>query len=150
VVCGGIAGLALFGDPSSAPLMNSDTELSEAHPDGRAPPRDEHIEYGGMIMLTGSDSGGAFGMEVGRAFAVRLPEDRMSGYLWTLSVPAGITEDSESSEPSPKDQEVVGPGGSRTWTMHAEQPGRYLITAAYRRAGEETPADSFSVIIDVA
>jgi predicted secreted protein/putative hemolysin len=120
----------------------------EAHPRDGAP-LDTQVGTGGMITLGAAESGGTFSIESGRAFAISLDENPTTGYGWVLSLPGGITQDSESFEPPAEG--LVGAGGVRTWTMHGEAPGSYEITAEYIRSWETgaEPAANFSVTIEI-
>lgn len=123
--------------------VEGDAKLVRPEPVSHAPPLDGRVGYGGMITLGVAEDGGVFYMEPGRVFAVRLVEP--GGTCWTLSLPEGIVEGSEGLEPLEED----GVNSIRTWTMHAEEPGSYLITGTCLQDTSSGAPDTFSITIEV-
>jgi predicted secreted protein/putative hemolysin len=127
----------------------------EAHPDGAppagAPPLDEQVDYGGMVVLTEAENGGTVTFEAGRVFAVSLEENPSTGYAWRLNVTEGLINDSEGFEPASGDGELVGAPGVHTWTFHGETQGTYAIEGIYARPWEEPTGaeEHFNLTVEI-
>jgi inhibitor of cysteine peptidase len=84
-------------------------------------------------VYTERDNGRAVQEPLGETFGLRLPENPATGYSWNLSIPAGLTLSRDEYLPSSTGVQVVGAGGTRSFTMGAAKTGGWNITAEYRR-----------------
>jgi inhibitor of cysteine peptidase len=96
-------------------------------------------------VYTEADNGKAVQEPLGETFAVRLQENPTTGYSWNLSLPAGLTLSRDEFIPSQTAVQLVGAGGTRSFTLVAENRGDGNITTEYRRpwvpAGTVTRVD---------
>jgi predicted secreted protein len=108
---------------------------------------------GGTTELTAADSGSAIEVGNGESIVIKLDANSTTGYGWQ-QVP-GLDESvvklvSESYEPTAASPEIVGVGGTDTWTYQAVGAGTTTIALAYQRASDPTAAQSFTVNVTVA
>jgi inhibitor of cysteine peptidase len=104
---------------------------------GTVPPR--------FPVYTEADSGKTVHEPLGETFAVRLQENPSTGYSWNLSLPDGLILSRDEFIPPATGGQVVGAGGTRSFTILAAESGGWNITAEYRRpwvpAGTVTRVD---------
>jgi inhibitor of cysteine peptidase len=85
-------------------------------------------------IYTEADSGKAVQESLGETFAIRLPENPTTGYSWNLSLPEGIILSRDEYIPPQNAGQILGAGGTRSFTLVAETRSEGNITAEYRRA----------------
>ncbi|WP_374686066.1 protease inhibitor I42 family protein [Promineifilum sp.] len=99
-----------------------------------------------------NDDGQTVAMTVGDAFQLSLPENRSTGYVWSIVVnddailwPSGEPAYEIEGEPMP------GAGGRVTFTFEAVGPGAITLELINARPGETAvePADTFALAVTV-
>jgi predicted secreted protein len=77
------------------------------------------------------------------------PENPSTGYTWTLTLPAGVTEVSDDyAGPTAAASPIVGAGGTRTWVVRIDQVGEYALRGTYARPWESRrPPSRFVVTV---
>jgi len=90
-------------------------------------------------------------LALGETLSLHLPENRSTGYRWTISS-AGepaivVLSDTYEAVPGPP-----GRPGVHVWQLRAVRLGEGRFELAYRRPweGEQPPARSFSLVLRVA
>ena len=84
-------------------------------------------------VYTEADNGRSVEVPVGGTFTIQLQENPTTGYSWNLSLPVGITLSRDEYTPSATGEGIVGAGGVRSFTLAADEPGGWNVTAEYRR-----------------
>lgn len=123
--CGGSGS----GSASPAPLATA-IGVSDSPSDGKATFVGVAVQAGGQVTMT-------------------LVENPTTGYGWTFRLSPGVTEVSSTfTGPSPAPSPLMGAGGTRTYVVKVDQPGVYVVGAAYARPWEsKMPAKTFTVQI---
>jgi inhibitor of cysteine peptidase len=108
---------------------------------------------GGTTELTAADSGKAIQVANGESIVIRLDANSTTGYSWQQA--PGLDESvvklvSESYQQATASPDMVGVGGTDTWTYQAVGAGTTTIALAYQRASDPTAAQSFTVNVTVA
>ena len=108
---------------------------------------------GGTTELTAADSGKAIEVANGESIVIRLDANSTTGYSWQQA--PGLDESvvklvSESYQQATASPDMVGVGGTDTWTYEAVGAGTTTIALAYQRASDPTAAQSFTVNVTVA
>jgi len=125
VACGGSSrGLA-----TPTPLVTA-IGVSDSPGDGKATSVNVAVQAGGQVTLT-------------------LAENPTTGYRWAFMLSPGLTQVSSTfAAPSPSPSPLMGAGGRRTYVVKVDQPGVYVVGAAYARPWEaKMPAKTFTVQI---
>jgi inhibitor of cysteine peptidase len=109
----------------------------------------------GPLKLAQSDNGKAFTVKAGDEIQVVIPGNATTGYSWI----AVLTDKDaavlvQQGEPvyaeDAADSEVVGAGGTYTFTFEAASAGQVTLKLVYERAWEHVaPAQTFEVQITV-
>ena len=101
-----------------------------------------------QVELGRDQSGTTVRLEVGEELAVRLPENRTTGYRWET-----VASDDAVVAPGGDDYEVAGTGhgggGSHRFRFRAVGAGRATVALALRRPWETAAADRFEVAVEV-
>jgi len=123
----------------------------------------ERVIASAKIHLTEADSGSRVSVPLGAVVAIRLKENRTTGYGWQLENPsdptitgaAAVVGDAlqlglDKSVKSTK--QLIGAGGSHVFLLAAKNVGESVVHAAYRRPWlpvTDEPASVFTVTVDV-
>lgn len=102
------------------------------------------------LILTNSDNGTTAKVSVGQRISVNLAGNVTTGYAWTLT---SISSDSVATN-GPMTYTVnqgggTGVGGTFSFPFLAVKPGDATFGFEYRRAGDNFPAQTFTVTIHV-
>lgn len=109
-------------------------------------------------LVIGKDSNGKkVAVAPGKTFAVRLPGNATTGYMWTLAKIDGaaveqVGKDEYTPDPPPAGgKPLTGAGGVSTFTFKAVKAGAANIALEYKRSWEkdQPPAEKFSVTVEV-
>lgn len=110
---------------------------------------------GGPLKLTEADNGKSFTVKAGDTITVTVPGNPTTGYSWA----AQLDEESAArlelnGEPEytqeATGEDVVGAGGSFTFTFKAAQAGDATLKLVYARPWESVaPIDTFEVTVSV-
>ncbi len=110
---------------------------------------------GGPLKLAQSDSGKAFTIKVGDTIQVILPGNMTTGFAWVAALDdkasALLVQDGEPvyAEQS-TDAQVVGAGGTFTFTFKAEAAGQATLKLVYERSWENVaPEQTFEAQITI-
>ncbi len=107
------------------------------------------------LKLAQSDNGKSFTVKVGDTIQVIIPGNPTTGYSWTATLSdkdaAVLVQNGEPAYvEEAADTEVVGAGGTFTFTFKALAPGQATLKLVYARPWESVaPAQTFEVQITV-
>ena len=109
----------------------------------------------GPLKLGEQDNGKSFTVKVGDTIQVVLPGNPTTGYSWTAALSdenASVLE--QVGEPAyqqdPAEGEIVGAGGTFTFTFNAADAGEATMKLVYERGWEDAgPLQTFEVHITV-
>ncbi len=97
-----------------------------------------------------NDSGRTVPLGVGQGLTIRLPENPTTGYAWNASVTDGLLIVDSAYTPDPHPTNMVGVGGTRTWTVRGVRAGTQQFDAVYVRPFDpELPAGEFNLTVQV-
>ena len=103
-----------------------------------------------MVELAEDASGREIELALGQQVAIRLPENRTTGFQWDLEssgkpVCVLVNDAVEGQTGAP------GQGATHLWKFRAARPGQGTIALAYRRPWERqaAPAQTFTVRVRV-
>lgn len=87
-------------------------------------------------------SGDTYETRVGKTFTIALDANPTTGYSWTQNVanPAIVAYVSDVYAAEQRDPQVVGGGGTTTFTFKAVAQGTTTIKLVYARSWESVPA----------
>ena len=87
-------------------------------------------------------SGDTYETAVGKTFTITLDANPTTGYSWTQNIgsPIVVAYVSDVYTPERRNPQVVGGGGTTTFTFKAVATGTTTITLRYARAWESIPA----------
>jgi inhibitor of cysteine peptidase len=98
----------------------------------------------GLMNASGGDkvTGDTFETTVGKSFTIALDANPTTGYAWSQSIkdPAVVAYVSDTYNAEVRDPQVVGGGGTDTFTFKALAKGTTTITLSYARSWESVPA----------
>lgn len=101
-----------------------------------------------MLVIDQAQNNRAVKVAPGQSFQVQLPENPTTGFRWrsqsTIPSPLRVVED--VFEPSASG---VGAGGARHWTFVADTIATIGLQFELRRGGQQEPAKTFSVTVEV-
>ncbi|MGB9665944.1 MAG: protease inhibitor I42 family protein [Candidatus Cryosericum sp.] len=86
-------------------------------------------------------TGDTYETTVGKTFTITLDANATTGYTWsqTVSEPNIVVYVTHAYEVTPRDPQVVGGGGTDTFTFKAVGKGTTTITLSYARPWESVP-----------
>jgi len=97
-----------------------------------------------LMNASGRDkvTGDTFETTVGKSFVIALDANATTGYAWTQNIkdPAVVAYVSDTYNAEVRDPQVVGGGGTDTFTFKALAKGTTTITLSYARPWESVPA----------
>ncbi|MHB8070669.1 MAG: protease inhibitor I42 family protein [Candidatus Cryosericum sp.] len=97
-----------------------------------------------IVTASGRDkvTGDTFETTVGRTFTIALDANPTTGFGWRQSIkdPAIVAYVSDAYVAENRDPQVVGGGGTHTFTFKALIKGTTTITLSYARVWESVPA----------
>lgn len=103
------------------------------------------------VDLTTEDSGSSQSLKAGQEMVIRLNANPTTGYQWALDgpVPGQLTQVGKSQYKS--ESNLIGGGGTDTWTFKAAQKGKGTLKLKYWRSFEPTatPVAQFQVTVAV-
>ena len=106
-------------------------------------------EAGEPQVYTAADDGAAIEVQVGESFTIVLAGNPTTGYAWQVEGidPAVLT----ASEPVyASDSDLVGSGGSYTFTFTAAAAGESEVHLVYLRPWEQVePIEAFTITVTV-
>jgi inhibitor of cysteine peptidase len=85
-------------------------------------------------VYTEADTGKTVEEPLGETFGIRLQENPATGYSWNLSLTGGLTLSGDEFLPPSTGGQVVGGGGTRSFTLVAAGTGDQEVRAEYRRS----------------
>ena len=102
-------------------------------------------------VLGEADDGTEISVKVGEQLAVELPSNATTGFSWTVADDGPLTQVGESEYETEAGPDVVGAGGTETFTFKAERAGAGTLKLEYRRSWETGVAaeDVWSVTVTV-
>ena len=102
------------------------------------------------VVYFANDSGRTVPLGFGQDLIIRLPENPTTGYSWNASVTDGLLITNTVYAPDVHPTNMVGVGGTRTWTVRAVQGGTGQFEAIYVRPFDpELPAGEFNLSVQV-
>jgi len=97
-----------------------------------------------LLNASGRDkiTGDTFETTVGRTFTIALDANPTTGFSWRQSIkdPTIVGYVSDAYNAEARDPQVVGGGGTHTFTFEALAKGTTTITLTYARPWESVPA----------
>jgi inhibitor of cysteine peptidase len=107
----------------------------------------------GATTLTAADSGTTIDVPAGREIVVELESNPSTGYTWQLQKgldTAVVEQVSQRYEQDEGTENMVGAGGTDTWTFRAVGPGKTTIALDYLRTFEEgSTTSTFTITVVV-
>jgi inhibitor of cysteine peptidase len=102
---------------------------------------------GGQTLLAEGDSGKTVELAVGQELQVQLAGNPTTGYTWSLT---GLDENFLQQQGEPdyeSDSDLIGAGGTATYTFKAESAGQTTLKLIYSRSFEpdNPPKKTFEV-----
>lgn len=110
---------------------------------------------GGPLKLTEPDSGNAFTVKVGDTIQVVLPGNMTTGFAWVAALDDKaaallVKDGDEVYTEQCTDPQVVGAGGTFTFTFKAQAAGQATLKLVYERSWENAaPEQTFEVQITI-
>lgn len=109
----------------------------------------------GPLKLGEGDNGKSFTVKAGDTIEVSLPGNPTTGYSWTAALDekdAGLLE--QQGEPAyvedTVEEDVVGSGGTYTFTFKAAAAGQATLKLVYSRAWEDVePESTFTATVTI-
>ena len=105
-----------------------------------------------MFTFTEADNGKTGDITRNTRFAVVLPENPTTGFMWNATLSPGLELQSSDYRQDDAPTGMVGVGGTRTWVILAKDIGNQKFSAIYRRSWEPVTGNetTYSVNIVVA
>jgi inhibitor of cysteine peptidase len=108
----------------------------------------------GEVRLTGKADVSQVELKVGQELVIELESNPTTGYSWEVDEidPTILQQDGEAVyQDESDDAELVGGGGTETFTFKATSTGETTLTLVYHRPWEEgvEPLETFSVEVMV-
>lgn len=112
------------------------------------------VVTGVMTRASGGDkiAGDTFETSVGRTFTLVLDANPTTGYSWSQTIKDTnvVTYVDNAYVATPRDPQVVGGGGTDTFTFKAVGKGTTTITLVYARPWESVPpAQTRTIVVTV-
>lgn len=105
---------------------------------------------GDTVILTDSDSGSEFAVEIGDVLEISLEENPSTGYTWDPADPPGLVELTGDEFVDP-DTDLVGAPGTRLLSFEVVSEGAGILRLEYIRPFDEPPvADRIVEFIIIA
>jgi inhibitor of cysteine peptidase len=102
-----------------------------------------------QISLTSKDNKATIKASKGDTIILKLDENPSTGYHWVMQFSGGLKVASSEYKQRAGTQNLVGAGGTRTWTIDVVESGKQKITGAYEPPGTQTVSPQrFSVTVD--
>ena len=103
-----------------------------------------------QISLTSKDNNATIEASKGDTIVLKLDENPSTGYHWVMQFSAGLKVAGSDYKQRSGTQNLVGAGGTHTWTIDVTASGKQAITGTYQPPGTQTVIPQrFSVTIDV-
>ncbi len=103
-----------------------------------------------LRTITLQANGTAIDLHQGDSFAIRLAENRTTGYRWKLGEWDQVVITNTSDKYVPPHIGVPGAAGEHVWEFSAGSPGHTTLRLEYRRSWESAPpAQTFSLTVTV-
>jgi inhibitor of cysteine peptidase len=90
----------------------------------------------GPKVLGEDDDGTEVSVKVGEQLVVELPSNPTTGFSWTVADGGPLTQVGEAEYATEAAPDVVGAGGTETFTFDAKKAGSGTLTLEYRRPWE--------------
>jgi inhibitor of cysteine peptidase len=98
-------------------------------------PREIAIPVGNSVVDE-QQNGATTSMVLNRTIMLRLKENPSAGYVWDLTVTAGLQVTNDTFYPSDTSGSLVGAGGTRVWIITTMHPGEQKVKAIYKHPWE--------------
>lgn len=107
-----------------------------------------------QISLTSKDNLATIKASKGDTIVLKLDENPSTGYHWIIEFSGGLKITSDAYKQRSGTQNLVGAGGTHTWTIDVAESGTQAIIGAYRAPGQPGAPESafsktFQVVIEV-
>jgi predicted secreted protein len=102
-----------------------------------------------QISLTSKDNLATIKAAKGDTIVLKLDENPSTGYHWIMQFSAGLKLTSSTYEQRSGTQNLVGAGGTHTWTIDATETGTQAIIGTYQPPRPAPILPNFKVVIQV-
>ena len=103
-----------------------------------------------QISLTSKDNTTTIKAAKGDTIVLKLDENPSTGYHWVMQFSRGLRMTSNEYKQRSGTQNLVGAGGTHTWTIDVTASGKQTISGTYEPPGTQSVVPQrFSVTIDV-
>jgi len=106
-----------------------------------------------QIPLTSKDNNATIKASKGDTIVLKLDENPSTGYHWVMQFSGGLKVTSDAYKQRSGAQNLVGAGGTHTWTIDVTESGTQAIIGTYTPPGlltSPTAQQRFSVTIQVS
>jgi predicted secreted protein len=103
-----------------------------------------------QISLSSKDNGTTIKASDGDTIVLKLDENPTTGYHWVMKFGDGLRLTSDGYKQQADTQNLVGAGGTHTWTIDVTGSGKPTISGTYEPPGTpNTSPQRFSLTVDV-
>jgi predicted secreted protein/putative hemolysin len=102
-----------------------------------------------MFTFTEADNGKTGDITRSTRFAVVLPENPTTGFVWNATLSPGLELQSSDYRQDDAPVGMVGVGGTRTWVIIAKDIGTQKFSAVYQRAWEPVTGNETTYTVNI-
>jgi predicted secreted protein/putative hemolysin len=107
------------------------------------------VEGKKMFTFTEADNGKTGDITRNTRFAVVLPENPTTGFMWNATLSSGLVLQSSDYLQNDTPAGMVGVGGTRTWVILAKDIGNQKFSAISKRAWEPESGNESAYIVNI-
>jgi predicted secreted protein/putative hemolysin len=102
-----------------------------------------------MFTFTEADNGKTGDITRNTRFAVVLPENPTTGFMWNATLSPGLELQTSDYRQNDAPTGMVGVGGTRTWVILAKNIGTQKFSAIYQRSWEPVAGNETAYIVNI-
>jgi inhibitor of cysteine peptidase len=102
-----------------------------------------------MFTFTEADNGKTGDITRNTRFAVVLPENPTTGFMWNATLSSGLVLQSSDYLQNDTPAGMVGVGGTRTWVILAKDIGNQKFSAISKRAWEPESGNESAYMVNI-
>ena len=107
------------------------------------------VEGKKMFTFTEADNGKTGDITRNTRFAVVLPENPTTGFMWNATLSSGLVLQSSDYLQNDTPAGMVGVGGTRTWVILAKDIGNQKFSAISKRAWEPESGNESAYMVNI-